>query len=152
MGQYNNMQTFLPEKNYLFALASLDTKRHGKQRLEAYDLIGLLTDFKITKHSFIKQSLLKRRYKNHPVLNLWRDNINALISYYNLSVLTWILKGYRNTMPIIYNPNISHKVFSDKLYSSHRANLLRKNYNFYKKYNWPENNINYKDIRYVWEG
>jgi len=146
------MQTFLPYKNLIKSVTCLDYRRLGKQRVEAYGIIGLLSDFTLTPTLSDKAKLyLSKRYKNHPAVKLWTDNIKELIAYYNLCVITWKNRGYKNNMPFIApNWNIKSLSFSPALYSSHRSNLLRKDYNFYSQYKWPEMKLDYKNIKYVW--
>ena len=57
----------------------------------------------------------------------------------------WVNRGYNNNMlleditePIIYPHWLGNKSF----HSSHRANLLRKDYKFYSIYKWIEDSEN----------
>lgn len=146
----------------------LDTKRHGKQRLEAYDIYGLNVDFINTHHTTKQQEYLKRRYGNHPAVKMWKDYIEILVIYYDFCILTWIEKKFKNNMPLLnypYNPyliTIKEYIFdmgnkikyplwlTDSFCSAHRSNLLRKNYDFYGQYNWKEKDGNYKNVSYIW--
>lgn len=136
------MQTFLPYSDFKKSVKCLDDKRLGKQRVEAYQIIKVITDER-TSGGFI----------NHPIMKMWKDYSNALTLYKNLCIEEWISRGFNNNMEInIITENIVMPVWlgNEKLHSSHRANLLRKDYDFYSRYNWKEKDMNYKFINYYW--
>lgn len=135
------MQTFLPYPNFKKSAKTLDYRRLGKQRVEAYQIYLALTQ--------------GSRWKNHPAVKMWKGYENALLIYMNTMIDEWKSRGYKNNMaiylisgPVVYPPWIGNKRF----HISHQSNLLRKDYDFYSKffknvpsylpYQWPyfENN------------
>ena len=119
-------------------IVRLDYKRLGKQRVEAMQIIDI--------HEGRSSS---SAWVNHPAVKMWKDNIECLKLYHNLCINEWMNRGYKNTM-IKYDidenkvslPDWLTKEFID----SHRSNLLRKYFSYYKQFNWnvPDN------LPYVW--
>lgn len=128
------MQTFLPYEDFKQSAKVLDYRRLGKQRLEAYQIL---------------QILLKRKsgWKNHPAVLMWQNYENALKLYFNICVQEWVARGYKNNYKLfkIKSYTLPDWIGSN-IHSSHRANLLRKNYEFYSKYGWKEN----PNMPYYW--
>ena len=125
------MQTFLPYKSYRESLKSLDYRRLGKQRVEAMQILNVLLGRTETKG-----------WSNHPITKMWKGYENALKQYHNECIDEWIGRGYNNNMEyetiegdIVY-PNW---LGNDLFHSSHRANLLRKDQEYYSKFMWNEN-------------
>ena len=66
----------------------------------------------------------------------------------------WINRGYNNTMEIypvdeMINDDMvefPHWLGKESFHSSHRANLLRKDYEYYSQFGWTEN----PEKPYVW--
>ena len=128
------MQTFLPYRDFRKTFSILDYRRLGKQRVEARQVLNILRDKTSTKG-----------WRNHPITRMWDGYEPALQLYFNLCVEEWINRGYNNNMlleditePIIYPHWLGNKSF----HSSHRANLLRKDYEFYSIYKWKEDSEN----------
>jgi hypothetical protein len=124
------MQTFLPYHDFRTSALCLDKKRCWKQVIEASQIIGTLTG-KWTA------------WKNHPVARMWRKYLPALISYYNVFWETSVNKHSIRVVkmqPIYTQENIVLPLWlgDEKVHASHRSNLLRKNIEFYSKYNWVE--------------
>lgn len=137
------MQIFLPYKDFRESLNCLDNKRLGKQRVEAYQIISAITN---------RKKLDGTPYKgwvNHPCTIMWKKYLNALREYHNLAISIWIERGFNNTMEI---EKISDKIqYPDwlgfeKFHSSHRSNLLKKDFSHYSKFGWTESN----DKHYLW--
>ena len=132
------MQTFMPYPNMKKSLKVLDSRRLGKQRVEAFQILNILlnrTD--------------KKGWRNHPVVKMWLGYENALKLYLNKAIKLWISKGHKNTMKleIIHGKIILPKWVGNKqFHSSHKSNLLRKNKEHYSKFNWKEKD----DLNYVW--
>ena len=128
------MQTFLPYPSYRKTFKVLDYRRLGKQRVEAKQILNVLLNRTET-----------RGWRNHPITRMWEGYEPALQLYHNMCISEWISQGYNNNMvleditePIIFPHWLGNKQF----HSSHRANLLRKDLEYYSKFNWIENPIN----------
>jgi hypothetical protein len=138
------MQIFLPYPDMKKSLQVLDNKRLGKQRVETYQIISA-----ITKRPKLDGTPYKG-WLNHPCTIMWKDNLSALKLYMNFSIQVWIERGFKNTMFVedLGDEKIElPKWFGfEKFHSSHRANLLKKDSNFYSKYGWTEN----PSDPYVW--
>jgi hypothetical protein len=130
------MQTFLPYPDFKKSLQTLDYRRLGKQRVEAYQILRAIK--------------FGGGYHHHPVVKMWRGHINALKHYYNLAIDEWVKRGYRNNM---HKMKISGKIAyprwfgRDEFHSAHRSNLLRKDYCYYSQYGWSEP----PDLPYLWK-
>ena len=144
------MQTFLPYADFEKSLQVLDYRRLGKQRLEALTLINII----IGK---TKDGRKPKGWLNHPITIMWKPFLDALKLYYNLSIQEWVSRGYNNTMVLI-NSDEKSVEFPDWLgyeafHASHRANLLRKDFEFYTKYGWterPEDPYLWRDADHKW--
>jgi len=136
------MQTFLPYPDFQKTAICLDYKRLGKQRVEAYQLYKSLTE---KNYSWTK----------HPASKMWKNYEAALLDYAIIITKEWINRGYKDTMlprflelrkhysSVTPNPAwLDNKDF----HSSHRSNLLRKNYDYYSKFGWKEPT----NLSYVW--
>ena len=132
------MQTFLPYPDFHSTALVLDWRRLGKQRVEAMQILNILTG-KTGKKGWI----------NHPAVKMWRGYERALMSYANEIIREWIRRGYKNNMSLYsvgkgrikYPPWLGNKDF----HRSHRSNLLRKDFNWYHKFfNEPD------DLSYIW--
>jgi hypothetical protein len=137
------MQTFLPYSDFRKSLESLDNKRLGKQRVEAYQIISAITG------RLRKDGKPYKGWTNHPCSVMWRPYVNALKQYYNDSIDVWKSRGFKNTMEydVIEGEFVlPHWLGCEDFHSSHRANLLRKDFEYYSKYGWTEN----PNDPYVW--
>ena len=132
------MQTFLPYESFTKSLEVLDYKRLGKQRVEAMQILKAL-------------HIPNYGWKNHPCVKMWRGYDNALRDYMNKAILLWVDKGFNNTMQLQpVKPNYTRPVWlgDKKLHTSHQSNLLKKDREFYSKYDWNVSD----DIPYYWCG
>lgn len=132
------MQTFLPYKNFSDTAKCLDSKRLGKQRVEAYQILNVL-----------EGKSASNAWKNHPAVLMWNGYTSALKEYMTACIVEWINRGYKNTMKFcldIGNTEYPKWLGDENFHASHRSNLLRKNLEFYSKYNWSEPN----NLPYVW--
>ena len=81
---------------------------------------------------------------------MWEGYEEALKEYYNVFVQEWIDQKFKNTMKfysisgkkLIYPPWLGDENF----HASHRSNLLRKDKEYYKQFNWKESD----DLPYIW--
>tara|TARA_R100000995_G_scaffold69658_1_gene38226 strand:+ start:663 stop:1094 length:432 start_codon:yes stop_codon:yes gene_type:complete len=132
------MQTFLPYENFKHSASVLDWKRLGKQRVEGMQIINAINNTE------------KQGWQSHPATIMWTPYVETLKQYTNIMIEEWINRGYNNTMSLYeintdkyeYPPWLGNEAF----HSSHRANLLRKDYQYYSQFEWSENPEN----PYVW--
>jgi hypothetical protein len=133
------MQTFLPYPDLEESIVCLDSKRLGKQRVEAMQILNILTGKQKTKG-----------WINHPAVLMWKGFENALRYYMNLAIVWWILRGYNNTMLMqpINESSVELPTWfgNPEFHDSHKSNLLRKDESFYKQYNWQVK----PDLSYYW--
>ena len=134
------MQTFLPYRDFRKSLSVLDWRRLGKQRVEAHQILNVLLERTDTKG-----------WRNHPITKMWKGYEDALKMYFNLCVEEWVYRGYNNNMLLENVPEYPkikypHWLGNKSFHSSHRANLLRKDYNYYHKFTWKED----PDNPYAW--
>lgn len=129
------MQTFLPYPDFYASAQTLDRLRLGKQRVEAQQIYHVLKGF-------------SNGWLNHPAVLMWSGYENALCKYLELCILEWKDRGYKNTIVV---PKYGEVVMpwwfgNNDFHASHRSNLLRKNPDYYSRYNWTEPN----DLPYLW--
>lgn len=134
------MQTFLPYEDFKESLECLDNKRLGKQRSETRTVIKAI------------RGECKGGWIHTPLVKMWRDYELALIHYYNLSLIVWASRGFKNSIlqPIDINESkIMYPWWNSlkQFHDSHKSRLLAKNHDFYKKYNWQDIPV---DIDYFW--
>lgn len=128
------MMTFLPLPTYEDSAKALDYRRLGKQRLEVQWLIKTIIEGKLSRH---------------PLVTMWSSYLGSLIDYgvaiceewiyarnYSDNILPKIL-SYKDKLKGI-NYELPHWLGNDLLHSSHRGNLLRKDFNFYKTFGWQD--------------
>jgi hypothetical protein len=138
------MQTFLPDKDFKKSASFLDNKRLGKQRVETMQILKALT-------------LPEYGWKNHPAVKMWKGYEIALVLYGLDICREWKSRGFKDTceekiLDIADDNQLTGKVIyphwlgDERVHSSHRSNLLRKDKDFYSKFNWEESD----DIEYYW--
>jgi hypothetical protein len=130
------MQTFLPYADFQKTAKTLDYRRLGKQRVEAFQILKVLSG-KSTSKGWI----------NHPTVKMWRGYEIALRMYLRVIILEWIGRGYKNSMDIPVEELVYDLPFwigNEDFHASHRSNLKRKNPEFYKKFSEPDN------LPYIW--
>jgi hypothetical protein len=118
------MQTFLPYPDFIESVKVLDSKRLGKQRLEAYQILRTLKGE-------------TQGWKNHPAVRMWRGYTRALGFYHDCCIQEWKDRGFKNTfeknhIAIVGDGHLQiHFLMPDWIgnedfHRSHRANLVRK--------------------------
>lgn len=130
------MQTFLPVSSFEESVKILDYRRLGKQRVETWQIWLALTR--------------GGGWSNHPAVKMWKDSKPWLLFYGLQCCLEWISRGYRDTMLIRFIELLEEMEFGDppswlgdeRLHSTHRANLIRKDPIYYGKFGWSELPIN----------
>lgn len=122
------MQTFLPYPDFKQSVKVLDFKRLGNQRRE---VASILTSIETGKG-----------WIHHPAVKMWIGYTNALRLYGNYVIEEWVTRGYTNNMlPFSLGKEIVKYpcwLGDERLHSSHRANLLRKDFEWYRQFNWKE--------------
>lgn len=133
------MQTFLPFPDFQASAQCLDNKRLGKQRVEALQILNVLSG---------KRS----GWANHPAVKMWRGYEYALREYMDVMIAEWVRRGFKNTMNagfVSYGTERPPWFGDEAFHRSHRSNLLRKDFVHYSKffvepvdlpYIWPESN------------
>ena len=132
------MQTFLPYADFDQTARTLDSRRLGKQRVEAFQILrGLsIPDF---------------GWRRHPAVRMWRGYEDALGLYMNACIREWIRRGYRNTLAFAETPDPALVapppwLGDERLHASHRSNLLRKDPLYYGQFGWSED----AQLPYFW--
>ena len=144
------MQTFLPYADFTKSARCLDDKRLGKQRVEAFQIINVLT---------VPEDAFRRTigWVNHPVTCMWRGHLSILIEYYHETLKEWMIRGYENNLPFFARhepPILSEREYGfwppwlglPDFHASHRQTLLAKNYAWYSQFGWAEQ----PKYRYFW--
>lgn len=133
------MQTFLPYNNFEECAKCLDSKRLGKQRIEAFQILNILLERTNTQG-----------WINHPAVLMWKGYEESLKYYFNMMLKEWIGRGYKNNLDFekidMEKLKFPSWLGNEELHASHRSNLLRKDYDFYIKYNWTEPD----NMEYYW--
>ena len=136
------MQTFLPYQDFDKSAKVLDYRRLGKQRLEAMQLVNSI--IKLSQNPDAKVG-----WHNHPARRMWVGYLDGLKYYCNVMIQEWINRGYNNNMAKYDLPNkfdLPSWIGDERIHSSHRSNLLRKDFLYYSKYGWTES----PDVAYFW--
>lgn len=139
------MQTFLPYSNFEKCAQVLDNKRLGKQRVEAWQILKIITGEDSNS-----------RWHNHPAVKMWQGYSYSLAQYGLYICKIWTDKGFIDSLTDkflthlegIYFNDIIHPLWLEniQLHSSHRAALLAKNYKHYSQFGWTEE----PQIDYYW--
>lgn len=118
------MQTFLPYKDFIQSVKSLDYRRLGKQRVETYQVLNILLNRTESKG-----------WRNHPVVRMWTGYEEALKLYQNITIDEWIKRGYKNNMKfeVIVHENFKFPNWlgDESFHKSHRLKLAWKNWSWY---------------------
>ena len=130
------MQTFLPYSNFQQSAEVLHWRRLGKQRVEGMQIIKTILNPE------------QKGWQNHPIVIMWTPYVQALQLYTNTIINEWIKRGYNNNMELytIDSIEMPHWLGKKEFHASHRANLLRKDYEHYSQFGWQENS----ESPYVW--
>ena len=135
------VNTFLPYADFKETAKSLDYRRLGKQRVEAWQI--LRANLGVTDG-----------WRNHPAAQMWRGHEGALAQYTLTICDEWISRGYRdNLKPQILELIETFKLTFEKkpwwigiqeFHTSHQSNLKRKDPTYYTfdiadslPYKWP---------------
>lgn len=146
------MQTFAPEGRDLHkGFETLDYKRLGKQRVEAWQILNVLRG--VDNEGNPKDH---KGWVNHPATKMWEGRIGALAFYGMLCCKEWRKRGYNDTMLsrftgvyltyTEYGDDPTPPEFLDDIKESHQSNLIRKLPEHYQPF-WPTVP---DDLPYVW--
>lgn len=138
------MQTFLPYADFDKSAACLDTKRLGKQRVETKQILNALLG-------------KSKGWVNHPATKMWRGHEIALAVYGIAICEEWRKRGYKDSLLPFFEAFLEEE--GDKrtkrppswlgrqdVHASHRANLMRKDPDFYVFCGWKDDST----LPYVW--
>jgi len=129
------MQTFLPYPDFQKSAETLDRKRLGKQRLEAWQIYMTLTRGSGWRH--------------HPAVKMWKGFEWQLLQYAMCMCQEWIRRGYKSTLHLKIEQEMNTFEYgkamigmpswygNELFHRSHRSNLSRKDPEHYSKY-WTE--------------
>lgn len=123
----------------------MDDRRLNKQVLEARTIYEIIINNK-TSGAWV----------NHPITKMWRGYPEALVLYYNACLYEWRHVRNKNhkyqmlTFDVNAHYGMPKWLGDERLHSSHRSNLLRKDYEFYSRYGWDENLMEYWRLPYWW--
>lgn len=130
------MQTFVPFADFARSAAVLDNRRLGKQRVETMQIMRAIVPIGASR---------SHGWRNHPATVMWRENIHGLAAYGVAICDEWIERGYKDTCRGKIIAHISPDELDmppwwgdERVHSSHRANLLRKDGEHYAQFGWVE--------------
>lgn len=140
------MQTFLPFKDFEKCARVLDSQRLGKQRVEAMQIIRMLS-------ARPYEVLARSPFRQHPAVRMWEGYTDALKLYHNKCLNEWINRGMMNSMEFYVirgdiNPrpsllDLPAWMGDSRLHYSHQANLYRKDPKYYKMFSIHDKNAPY---------
>jgi hypothetical protein len=157
------LQVFVPlSSSFQDSIATLDSKRLGKQRVECMQILATL------RSENSGGGGLPVGWSRHPAVKMWKEYESALAVYMTMCVAEWEARGYKNNMVSPYSPKTflrsggwhqSQNLVEDgrnaelppwwgreDVHASHRANLLRKDPDHYSQFGWTEAPVE----GYVW--
>lgn len=137
------MQTFLPYPDFSKSAAVLDNKRLQKQIVECKQIYLSLTE-------------PEYGWKNHPAVRMWKGYERQLLDYMLACIFKWEERFNKNHRLLLWNIlafdrctglDITPPWLSlEEFHLSHRSNLLRKDYEYYRPHFGDIPN----DIPYFW--
>jgi hypothetical protein len=149
------MQTFLPYKSFTESAKALDSKRLNKQVLEGYQILKVLNN-----------PDPRAAWRNHPAVKMWRGYEVALYHYIMAMIKEATMRGIKtdknrdnvrelkmktfhnwgSRKPVWYQNGIK----LDRLTESHRANLYRKDPEYYGRFRDDKANPCCDKCQYYW--
>jgi len=138
------MNTFLPHPDFSECAKVLDLRRLGKQIIECRQIFKAIMD-------------PEYGWQNRPAVNMWRGYGRHLFWYAGAMGGEWVSRtdrghgAWSNILtdpigPLLYQLDIPPWLGDERLHSSHRSNLLRKDPEHYGQFGWTEPH----DIEYFW--
>lgn len=138
------MQTFMSEKSFSDTASMLDNKRLNKQILEGRQILNILSNY----HP-------KKAWANHPAVLMWRGSEHILYSYIKVMANDADKRGIKTDTNMqaveeLYrvhnklwgkdNPKWFNKEELDRVVMTHRANLYKKDPEYYWQYKYAVDN------------
>jgi len=117
------MQTFLPFEDFQRTAEVLDYRRLGKQRVEAKQILNILTG-----------AVTSKGWTNHPATLAWIGHANGLKHYFNVISTEWVRRGYKHNMGFFDDADehdMPDWLGMPEFHRAHQSNLIRKNPEFY---------------------
>ena len=149
------MQTFLPYRDFTESAEVLDSKRLNKQILEGYQILKVLNN-----------PDPKAAWRNHPAVKMWRGSETTLYDYVIAMARVATRRGIKTDKNLENISNLrnatrqywgTNKPFwlnstpiIDRLTESHRANLYRKDPEFYFEFRNDKANPCCDRCQYYW--
>lgn len=149
------MQTFLPYKDFVKSAQVLDSKRLNKQILEGYQILKVLNN-----------PDPRAAWRNHPAVKMWEGHEVALYLYIMAMAKEADLRGIktdknRDNIRVLKMATFDNwgghwpkwflnKETLDRLTESHRANLYRKDPEFYDNFRNDNANPCCEKCQYFW--
>lgn len=126
------MQTFLPYRSFQKSARCLDSKRLGKQRVEAKQILNTL------QH-------VSTGWRHHPAVKMWKGYEDALEQYLREMIVEWVRRGNANSIPIPRKSTYQAPPWLGwkRFHQSHKSNLLRKHPAYYGDKFKVESNLPY---------
>lgn len=157
------MQTFLTHASFKETAQSLDLQRLGKQRVEAYQVLLQLCGLRMVDYPLWEPRL---GGWNHPAMAMWSGHEISLVEYIRAMCEEWAARGHKDScleksefvLELMKEDSWSKEtplwVGNKDLHETHRSNLLRKDFEFYKtrfpESIPPENNGERTYLEYIW--
>ena len=154
------MQTFLPYADFAQSMASLDDKRLGKQRVEAYQILLQLGGLKMADYPDWQPRL--GGWGHHPAVAMWAGHEIQLAEYIRVCCDEWTSRGsfeeievdgqfietdiFRNftdtvkanteiALELVRQPDWTDElpawIGTEAIHRTHRSNLLNKDFDYY---------------------
>lgn len=145
------MQTFLPYPDFYQSAHALDYRRLGKQRVECKQLLSALGYEISPDGELTEKEDSKKGWINHPATQMWKGYERSLAEYQAICITAWMTRGYVNNMYYLRS-DVGEEIIDppwlgdERIHSSHRSNLLRKDPEYYVRYDWTEHEC----IPYQW--
>lgn len=121
-----NIQVFMPYNNFFMSTKCLDDKRLGNQIYREC------------------KTLINGKWPNHPISKMWKNYKYSLCLYAIKGLWELMIrkrfyphhfKFYINKLKTLKNTGTPPFIYDEEFINSHKSNLLRKNYNYYKQFN-----------------
>lgn len=135
--------TFILSNDPKTCASLLDKLRLNKQKLECTQIINIIENL----------SSEKKGFKSHPIIYMWKNNIDGLKYYCNCIIDEWVKRGYNNTTKKFENVSEDDLPWwykNKQIQYSHMASLHRKNPEHYSSlFTYPKE---YYSTGYIWTG